>query len=297
MILERIRQQYPQLTRSQRRLADFLVGSYQSAAFMTAARFAEAVGVNEATVIRFAQRLGYSGFPAMIEEVQQIVHQDLMPGGRLMDEDTQDQCFHLALAGEAELLQRTMRQVPPDVVSATLDAILAAEHIVVVGQGRTSALAAYLGAMLGTLGLPAQSAELASLDLAGLLTDASETTTVIGVSLDENDERIARALTLAADHHARTVAITDSTISPAARAAELALTFSSAGGLATPSAAALVAVMDALVHCAARRDPERCEQRKEETVRAREYLLSGRGSYDGAGRDSGDRRDNPREAV
>jgi len=283
MILERIRQQYPQLTRSQRRLADFLVGSYQSAAFMTAGRLAGAVGVNEATVIRFAQRLGYPGFPAMIEEVQQIVHQDLVPGAGLDTEDTADQRFHLALSAQAELIQRTMRQVPPDAVSASLDALLGAQRIAVVGQGAGAPLAAYLASALGAIGLPARSADLASPDLAAFLTDAGAADTVVGVSLDENDERIARALTLAGRRRARTLAITDSTISPAARAAELALTFSSAGGLAAPSGAALLAVMDALAHCAA--DRRRAQsgsaawsQWQQEAEAAREYLLTGRES-------------------
>ena len=277
MILERIRQQYPQLTRSQRRLADFLVGSYQSAAFMTAARFAQAVGVNEATVIRFAQRLGYTGFPAMIEEVQQIVHQDLTPGGWLFTEKgPSENLFFLALAGQAELLQRTMRQIPPDVVAAIRQAILGAQSIVVVGQGRTAALAAYLSSSLRAMGMPALSPDVASSDLAALLTGATETFTVVGVSLDETDERLARVLSLANKRRARTVAITDSAISPSARAAELALTFSSAGALAAPSAAALVAVIDALVHCLVDGNEEGLRPQSEALRHAREYVLTGR---------------------
>lgn len=275
MILERIRQQYPQLSRSQRRLADFLVGSYQSAAFMTAARVAEAVGVNEATVIRFAQRLGYAGFPAMIEDVQQIVHLDLAPGGRLDEGSPSENLFYLAMAGQAELLQRTMRQVPPDVVSAIRQALLGADCIVIVGQGRTAPLAAYLGSTLRAGGLPAQSPDVASLDLAALLTRADEATTVVGVSLDETDERVARVLTLAAARRARTIAVTDSTISPSARAAELALTFSSAGGLAAPSAAALVAVSDALVHCLAGGNGADARLQATALHQAREYVLTG----------------------
>ena len=43
MILEKIRQLYPKLTKSQKRLADFIATSYQEAAFMTASRLARRV--------------------------------------------------------------------------------------------------------------------------------------------------------------------------------------------------------------------------------------------------------------
>ncbi|MCR5721843.1 MAG: N-acetylmannosamine kinase, partial [Lachnospiraceae bacterium] len=36
---------------------------YDLAVFMTAAEIAEAVGVSESTVVRFAVSVGYSGFP------------------------------------------------------------------------------------------------------------------------------------------------------------------------------------------------------------------------------------------
>ena len=39
-VLERIRQVYPQLTKSQKRLADFVTAYYREAAFMTASRLA-----------------------------------------------------------------------------------------------------------------------------------------------------------------------------------------------------------------------------------------------------------------
>ena len=77
MILEKIRQIYPQLTKSQSRLADFIAASYQEAAFMTASRLARRVGVNEATVIRFAQRLDYAGYPDLIQDIQAIVQEEL----------------------------------------------------------------------------------------------------------------------------------------------------------------------------------------------------------------------------
>ena len=73
MILEKIRQLYPQFTKSQRKLADFIANHYQEAAFMTASELAHALNLDAATVVRFSQFLGYSGFPELQHEIRERV--------------------------------------------------------------------------------------------------------------------------------------------------------------------------------------------------------------------------------
>jgi len=277
MILERIRQQYPHLTRSQRRLADYLVDSYQSAAFMTASRLADAVGVNEATVIRFAQRLGYRGFPEMLEAIQEIVHQDLAPGARIGAEGPAEVPFFAALAEEADLLQRTIRQTPPEQVASFRAALGAAAGIVVVGQGRAAPCAEHLADALLALGLPVRGAHVASPGLATLLAAAGADTAVVGVALDDGDERVARALEWARRRGARVLALADSAVSPAARAAEVALTCGSAGNEAAPALAPLAAVIDALVRSLAEENAEAVLRRAEGAAEARRFVVTGRG--------------------
>ena len=49
------------LSKSHRRIAEYIVQHYDKAVFMTAAALGEAVGVSESTVVRFAMALGYEG--------------------------------------------------------------------------------------------------------------------------------------------------------------------------------------------------------------------------------------------
>src|SRR5690242_1719672 len=69
MFREQIRKHYDHLSRSYRRVADFILSDYRTAAFMTAAALADAVDVDTTTVVRFAQRLGYPGYPELIEDI------------------------------------------------------------------------------------------------------------------------------------------------------------------------------------------------------------------------------------
>ena len=58
-ILNKIDALYSKLSKGQKKIADYIMESYDKAAFMTAARLGETVGVSESTVVRFATELGF----------------------------------------------------------------------------------------------------------------------------------------------------------------------------------------------------------------------------------------------
>src|SRR5262245_39758432 len=59
----RIRQHSTKLSRGQRKVVDLFVGQSEQAVFLTSLSVARAVGVSEATVVRTARALGFSGYP------------------------------------------------------------------------------------------------------------------------------------------------------------------------------------------------------------------------------------------
>ena len=63
-IIQRLNQSGKKLSKSHRRIAECIVSHYDKAAFMTASRLGEYVGVSESTVVRFASALGYEGYPS-----------------------------------------------------------------------------------------------------------------------------------------------------------------------------------------------------------------------------------------
>jgi DNA-binding MurR/RpiR family transcriptional regulator len=77
MFRERIAQHYARLGRNQKRIADFLTQEYREAAFMNGSALSQRLEVDPATVTRFAQRLGYAGYPELLHEVQELVKQEL----------------------------------------------------------------------------------------------------------------------------------------------------------------------------------------------------------------------------
>ena len=62
-LLQKIDEKYPRLSKGQKKLTDYIRQEYDKAAFLTAAKMGEVVGVSESTVVRFAMTLGYKGYP------------------------------------------------------------------------------------------------------------------------------------------------------------------------------------------------------------------------------------------
>jgi DNA-binding MurR/RpiR family transcriptional regulator len=69
---QRLEQNYPSFTKSEQRIASYVLSDYNEAAFLSAAELAQRMEVSEATVVRFAQSLGFSGFPEFRQHLQEL---------------------------------------------------------------------------------------------------------------------------------------------------------------------------------------------------------------------------------
>ena len=71
--LELIENAVSNMSKGHRAIANFILESYDKAAYMTAAKLGEEVGVSESTVVRFTTELGFEGYP----EFQKALQEDL----------------------------------------------------------------------------------------------------------------------------------------------------------------------------------------------------------------------------
>ena len=72
-LLSKIEGCYSSMSKGHKRITDYITENYDKAAFMTAAKLGDAVGVSESTVVRFAFELGFSGYPQLQKTLQQPV--------------------------------------------------------------------------------------------------------------------------------------------------------------------------------------------------------------------------------
>ena len=73
-LLQLISNEMKGFSKGQKRIGAFILEHYDKAAFMTAAKLGETVGVSESTVVRFAAELGFEGYPQLQKSLQAAAH-------------------------------------------------------------------------------------------------------------------------------------------------------------------------------------------------------------------------------
>lgn len=220
MFRERIREKYSGLTPSFRKLADFILQNQLDVAFMTATELADYLEVDAATVVRFAQELGYSGFREMSEEVQEIVRSELKASYSTDLSTPNDvDLFRGLLGNERHNLELAQDQVTEG-VDAILPTLLEAEQIWIVGQGHSFHLAGLCASALREIGLPALSIAPDPVEVATNLKGVGNDELIIGFSLSGMDLGTANAISFAREQGAKTVVFSASPVAAAALVAE-----------------------------------------------------------------------------
>ena len=72
-IFSRISEQFNEMSKSHKMIAGFISRHYDQAVFMTAAKLGETLGISESTVVRFADRIGYAGYPEFQRALEECV--------------------------------------------------------------------------------------------------------------------------------------------------------------------------------------------------------------------------------
>ncbi len=135
-------------SKGQRRIAAYITESYDKAAFMTASRLGQTVGISESTVVRFAVELGYDGYPSMQKAMQEMVLNRLTSVQRM--EVTNDRIGNqdvltTVLQSDADKLRQTNETVSREDFNASVQAILNARRIYILGIRSASALVHFMG--------------------------------------------------------------------------------------------------------------------------------------------------------
>ena len=135
-------------SKGQRRISQYILESYDKAAFMTANRLGKTVGVSESTVVRFAVDLGFDGYPSMQKAMQEMVLNRLTPVQRIEvanDRIGSQDVVSMVIQSDMEKLRKTGETVSREEFSAAVNAILNAKRIYVLGVRSAAPLADFLG--------------------------------------------------------------------------------------------------------------------------------------------------------
>lgn len=225
-LVELVDRRYQGLSRAHRRLAEFVLGSYQEAALLTSAELGRRVGVDESTVVRFAQQLGYAGFPAFRAALRDLLRErtaaDRMeralgklrairnPLERVLDQDVR------ALVD----LRRTWS---PRLMESVAEQLRRARTVYVMGLGVSRALAAFVEFRLRRMGMDVRAVTYGGSEAWERLFGIGRKDALLAFGFFRGYRDTVLALRHARARGARTIVVTDTPSSPLAAEADVVL--------------------------------------------------------------------------
>lgn len=134
-----ISEHYPQLTKSEKRIANYLRKNQEESAFLAAGEIADRLGLSEATLVRFARSLGFNSYPAMRTLLQEafrrrVTHSTRLRG-RLEDLRQGGDIFERLVVSEMDYLTQALDTVDRQALQRTIDLLRSCERIFVFGVG------------------------------------------------------------------------------------------------------------------------------------------------------------------
>ena len=254
-----------ELSKKQRVVGEFLLAHPTAMLFATATHVAEQAGVDPATVVRFAQSLGFAGytdFQDALRAESPVLRSALDRLNASAPEEHQREVGGIVAQVQAQTLANvttTFDRLDEGAIASAIDHLLAAERVVVVGAGQSHSLAVHLHRTLQI----AQIKSLLMADWYDLLFDAanfSATDALVAVTVWKYSRVTVEALRAAKDVGAKGILLTDAPFAPGADVADVTLLFEpqALGEYLSPVAGA--AVIDCLAAGLAAAIPERVKR-------------------------------------
>ncbi|HBE9178405.1 TPA: MurR/RpiR family transcriptional regulator [Serratia fonticola] len=158
--LLRIRQIYPTLAQNDRKLADFLLDNAEQARHLSSQKLAQLAGVSQSSVVKFAQKLGYKGFPALKLALGEVLAQPqaapvVTVHNHILSSDPLKTVGEKLLLEKQAALRATLDINSEQRLLTALEMLRAARRVILVGIGASGLVAKDLSFKLLKIGVMA----------------------------------------------------------------------------------------------------------------------------------------------
>lgn len=213
---------FSKLSKGQKIIAQYILSDYDKVAFMTAAKLGESVGVSESTVVRFANALGFDGYPELQKALQELIKTKLTTVQRveMSKEYSSDfETLKKVLKSDIENIKGTLDDIDPISFENAINRITTANKIYIIGLRSSATLGEYLAFYLNFILDNVVLVNYGISDVFEQILKVKEGDLVIGISFPRYSKKTYELLRFAKRQGADIVAITDSNTAPIAELA------------------------------------------------------------------------------
>lgn len=251
-LLTQLKLQMNTFSKGQKRIADFIIGQYDKAAYYTAAKMGQTVGVSESTVVRFARILGYAGYPEMQKAIRLMIKTQLTAAQRIevaserMGE--RSDVLKGVLEADMENIRMSLAEMDYDEFSKIADAVVEAKRVYIIGVRSSAALASFLSFYLNLISPDIKHVQTSTAsELFEQIFRIEKGDVLIAISFPRYSKRTLKAISYAKNQNATVIGITDSKTSPIAAASDMSLIARSDMASFVDSLVAPLSVINALI--------------------------------------------------
>ncbi len=264
-LLNIIEDRFEGFSKGQKSIAQYILEHYEKAAYMTAAKLGSLAGVSESTVVRFADELGYAGYPGLQRALRELVRTNLTSFQRVEVADTiigDKDVLEQVLLSDAEKIRRTLESIDRVAFDKAVDNIINAKRIYIIGVRSSATLAGFLHYNLQMVFDNLTLVQTTSgNEMLEQIMRVGEGDVVIAISFPRYSKRIIKAVEFAKKNGADVVALTDRATSPIAKEADQLLTANSDMASFVDSLVAPLSIINAIIASVTKKKREEITER------------------------------------
>ena len=250
-ILTYIQENMSSFSKGQKLIANYILQSYDKAAFMTASKLGKTVNVSESTVVRFAAELGFDGYPSMQKTLQEMIRNKLTAIQRVevsKERIGNQDVMTMVMQSDIEKIRMTLDETDQTSFNQAVAAIANAKRIYILGVRSASVLANFISFYFRFMFDNVVSVDTSSIsEVFEQIVHISADDVFIGLSFPRYSKRTIKAMQYAKDQGAKVVAITDSKVSPLTKIADVSLLAKSDMASFVDSLVAPLSLVNALI--------------------------------------------------
>ncbi|CCL95873.1 MurR/RpiR family transcriptional regulator [Clostridioides difficile] len=222
-LISNIQSQYTRLSKGQKLIAQYILNNYDKVAFMTACKLGETVGVSESTVVRFANALGYSGYPKLQAALQELIKNKLTTVQRVeMAHDYSDDfaILNKVLKSDIDNIRSTLEEIDERAFKEASNKLLKARKIYILGMRSSFVVAQYLGFYLDII---LDNVHIIRMDMGDAfeqIVRINEEDVIVAISFPRYSKKSYQIVNYAKEKGAHVISLTDSLFAPVASLAD-----------------------------------------------------------------------------
>lgn len=219
-----------QMSKSQHTIADYILENPHSIPFITGAKLASLTGVSEATVVRFATFLGYSGYNELQRQLADTIEKQLNTAERYSMASSEftdtEKVIYDHFNDDIKNIQTTMSQLNVEEFEQAASYILQANRVYIIANRSAVSLGTFLQYYFNII---LGKSELVTTTEAAFdqIYDINAQDVVIGISYARYTKSTLNAVSYAKEKEATIIALTDHFSSPITSYADISLFASS----------------------------------------------------------------------